>query len=121
QSDDRRLAVRQAEASAQRFAHEPDEPTLPPEPRHQRLPLSQCLPDLWLSPHLRHPQRKALLRSLIARVMVKRTAADRVEVNIIWASGHCSEGIVIAPVGSQRHVTGYDTMVERTRQVWAEG
>jgi len=119
--DDRLRALRQAEEAAERFAHEPDEPTLTPELRHQLLHLSQCLPDLWLSPQLRHPQRKALLRSLIARVMVKRTAADRVEVKIIWASGHFSEGIVIAPVGSQRHVTGYDTMVERTRQLWAEG
>src|SRR5499427_981835 len=119
--DDRLRALRQAEEAAERFAHEPDEPTLTPELRHQLLHLSQCLPELWLSPQLRHPQRKALLRSLIARVMVKRTAADQVEVKIIWASGHCSEGIVIAPVGSQRHVTGYATMVERTRQLWAAG
>jgi hypothetical protein len=53
--------------------------------------------------------------------MVKRTAADRVEVKIIWASGHFSEGVVIPPVGSQRHVTGYDTMVERIQQLWAAG
>lgn len=119
--DDRLRALRQAEEAAERFAHEPDEPTVTPELRHQLLNLSQCLPDLWLSPQLSHPQRKALLRSLIARVMVKRTAADRVEVKIIWASGHFSEGIVIPPVGSQCQVTGYDTMVERTRQLWASG
>src|SRR6266851_5619047 len=59
--------------------------------------------------------------SLIARVMVKRMAPDRVEVKIIWVSGHFSEGIVIPPVLHQHHVTGYDTMVERTRQLWAEG
>jgi len=119
--DERLRALRQAEEAAARFAHEPTEPTLTPEFRHQLLHLSQCLPELWESPQLRHPQRKALLRSLISRVMVKRTAADRVEVKIIWASGHFSEGVVIAPVGSQRQVTGYDTMVERTRQLWAEG
>src|SRR5262249_58354037 len=51
----------------------------------------------------------------------KRTAADRVEVKIIWVSGHFSEGIVIPPVLHQHHVTGYDTMVERTRQLWAKG
>ncbi len=78
-------------------------------------------PDLWSSPQLSHPQRKALLRSLIARVMVKRMAPDRVEVKIIWVSGHCSEGIVSPPVLHQHPVTGYDTMVERTRQLWAEG
>ena len=119
--DDRLRALRQAEAAAERFAHEPDEPTLTPELRDQLLNLSQCLPDLWSGPQLSYPQRKALLRSLISRVMVKRTAADRVEVKIIWVSGHFSEGIVIPPVLHQHHVTGYDTMVERTRQLWAKG
>ena len=119
--DDRLRALRQAEEVAERFAHEPDEPTLTPELRDQLLNLSQCLPDLWSGPQLSYPQRKALLRSLISRVMVKRTAADRVEVKIIWVSGHFSEGIVIPPVLHQHHVTGYDTMVERTRQLWAEG
>ncbi len=119
--DDRLRALRQAEEAAERFAHAPGESTLTPEIRDQLLHLSQCLPDLWSSPQLSHPQRKALLRSLIARVMVKRMAPDRVEVKIIWVSGHFSEGIVIPPVLHQHHVTGYDTMVERTRQLWAEG
>ena len=39
------------------------------EQRDQLLHLSQRLPDLWQSSHLRHAQRKALLRSLIARVI----------------------------------------------------
>jgi DNA invertase Pin-like site-specific DNA recombinase len=119
--DARLRALRQAEEAAERFAHEPGESTLTPESRDQLLHLSQCLPDLWSSPQLSHLQRKALLRSLIARVMVKRMAPDRVEVKIIWVSGHFSEGIVIPPVLHQHHVTGYDTMVERTRQLWAEG
>ena len=119
--DDRLRALRQAEEAAERFAHEPGEPTLTPEIRDQLLHLSQCLPALWSSPQLSHPQRKALLRSLIARVMVKRMAPDRVEVKIIWVSGHFSEGLVIPPVLHQHHVTGYDAMVERTRQLWAEG
>jgi len=119
--DDRLRALRQAQEAAERFAHEPDEPTLTPELRDQLLNLSQCLPELWSGPRLSHPQRKALLRSLISRVMVKRTAADRVEVKIIWVSGHFSEGIVIPPVFHQHHVTGYDAMVERTRQLWAQG
>jgi hypothetical protein len=114
-------ALRQAEEAAERFAHEPGDATLTPEIRDQLLPLSQGLPDLWSSPQLSHPQRKALLHSLSARVRVKRRAPDRVEVKIIWGSGHCSEGIVSPPVLHQHHVTGYDTMVERTRQLWAEG
>ncbi len=119
--DDKLRALRQAEEAAERFAHEPGEPTLTPELREQLLHLSQRLPDLWSSHQLSHNQRKALLRSLISRVMVKRTAADRVEVKIIWVSGHFSQGMVIPPVLHQHHVTGYDTMVERTRQLWTEG
>jgi hypothetical protein len=119
--DDRLRALRQAAEAAERCAHEPDEPTVTPARRHPLRHLSPCLPALGVRPPLRHPPRQALRRSLMARVMVKRTAADRVEGTRIWASGHCSAGIVIAPVGSQRHVTGDDTMVERTRQVGAAG
>jgi hypothetical protein len=119
--DEKLRALRQAEEAAARFAHEPQEPTLRPELRHQLLHLSQSLPSWWSSDQLGHAHRKALLRSLISQVIVKRPAADRVEVKIIWVSGHFSEGIVIPPVLHQRQVTGYDTMVERTRQLWSQG
>ena len=119
--EDTLRALRQAEEAAERFAHEPCEPTVTPELREQLLHLSQRLPELWASEQLTHTQRKALLRSLIARVLVQRTAADRIAVTIIWVSGHCSQGVVIPPVLHQRHITGYDTMVERMRQLWAEG
>src|SRR5215470_4435817 len=119
--EDTLRALRQAEEAAARFAHEPCEPTVTPELREQLLHLSQRLPELWASEQLTHTQRKALLRSLIARVLVQRTAADRIAVKIIWVSGHFSQGVVIPPVLHQRHITGYDTMVERIRQLWAEG
>src|SRR2546425_5482161 len=119
--EDTLRALRQAEEAAERFAHEPCEPTVTPELREQLLHLSQRLPELWASEQLTHPQRKALLRSLIARVIVQRTAPDRIAVKIIWVSGHFSQGIVIPPVLHQRHITGYDTMVARTEQLWREG
>lgn len=114
-------ALRQAEAAAERFAQEPGEPTLTPAIREQLLHLSQHLPDLWASDQLRHDQRKALLRSLIARVIVQRTAPDRITVKIVWVSGHFSQGVVIPPIVHQRHGTGYDTMVDRTQQLWRAG
>ena len=119
--EDALRALRQAEEAAGRFAQAPAEPTLSPELREHLLPLSRSLPAWWTSAQLRHDQRTALLRSLISQVIVKRTAADRVEVQIIWSSGHVSQGTVIPPVLPQRHVTGYATMVERPRQVWSEG
>lgn len=119
--DEKLRTLRQAEEAAARFAHEPEEPTLSPELRDQLLHLSQSLPAWWASDQLGHAHRKALLRSLISQVIVKRPAVDRVEVKIIWVSGHFSEGIVIPPVLHQRQVTGYDTMVARTRQLWSQG
>jgi DNA invertase Pin-like site-specific DNA recombinase len=119
--DDRLRELRQAEEAAARFAQEPAEPTLSPELREQLLNLSQSLPQWWASDRLGHDQRKALLRSLISQVVVKRPVPDRVEVKIIWVSGHFSEGVVIPPVLHQRHVTGYDTMVECIGQLWSQG
>jgi hypothetical protein len=119
--EDTLRALRQAEEAAERFAQEPDEPTFPPELREQLLHLSQRLPALWASEHLSHTQRKALLRSVIARVIVQRTAADRIAVKIVWVSGHFSQGTVIPPVLHQHHITGYDTMVARIGQLWQEG
>ena len=109
-------ALRQAAEAAERFAQEPEAPTVPPELREHLVHLSQRWLALWASEHLSHTQRKALLRSLIARVMVHRTAADRIAVKLVWVSGHVSQGTVIPPVVHQRHVTGYDTMVAQIGQ-----
>jgi hypothetical protein len=113
--------LRQAEEAAARFAQEPPEPTLSPELRAQLLNLSQSLPQWWASDQLGYDQRKTLLRSLISQVVVKRPVPDRVEVRIVWVSGHFSEGVVIPPVLHQHHVHGYDTMVERIRTLWSQG
>ena len=75
-------ALRQAEEAAERCAHGPCEPLLTAALREQLLHLSQSLPALWSSDQLSHTQRKALLRSLIARGIVQRTATDRIAVNI---------------------------------------
>src|SRR5713101_5833773 len=119
--EDTLRALRQAQEAAERFAQEPDAPTLTAEHRRQLLNLSQTLPELWHRNGICHVQRKALLRSLIARVIVTRTAADRIEVKIVWVSGHFSQGVVIPPILRQRETTGYATMVERIHQLWRDG
>ncbi len=119
--NDKLRALREAQESAERFAQQSSEPSLTPELRTQLLNLSQALPELWASESLSHEQRKVLLRSLISRVILKRTAPDRVEVKIVWVSGHFSEGVVIPPIHRQADVTGYDTMVARVEQLWRDG
>jgi DNA invertase Pin-like site-specific DNA recombinase len=115
------MALREAEEAAARFAERPTEPELAPELRARLTHLSEALPALWAEEGLSNESRKRLLRSLIARVILKRIAPDRVQVKIVWVSGHFSEGVVIPPIHSQVAVTGYDEMVARIERLWSEG
>jgi len=115
------LAQREAEEAAKRFAEHPAEPELEPELRERLAHLSQTLPALWATAGLSNEQRKQLLRSLIARVILQRIAPDRVQVRIVWVSGHFSDGVVIPPIHRQAAVTGYEAMVARIEQLWQEG
>ncbi len=119
--NDKLRALRDVQEALERFAQQPCEAQLTPELRAQLLNLSQALPELWSSDRLLNEQRKALLRSLISRVILKRIAPDRVAVKIVWVSGHFSEGVVIPPIHRQADVTGYETLVARVEQLWRDG
>jgi len=119
--EDQLRALREAQEAADRFAQQLPEPVLTAALRQKLLNLSQVLPELWSTAQLTPEHRKLLLRSLIARVILKRLAADRVQVKIVWVSGHFSEGVVIPPIQRQVDVTGYETMVTRLEQLWRAG
>jgi hypothetical protein len=115
------VAERRAEEGLRRYCQEPDEPVLDPELRRDLEDLGQRLPALWSRGRLTNAHKKQLLRSLIARVILTRTAPDRVEVKIVWVSGHFSVGTVVPPVWRQADVSGYQEMVERIRELWQAG
>jgi DNA invertase Pin-like site-specific DNA recombinase len=104
-----------------RFRHEPGPPSLSPELRSQLQHISERLPDLWHSGQLTCAQKKSLLRSLIARVILKRTAPDCIEARIVWVSGHFSICTVRPPIWRECDVMGYTEMVARIRQLWELG
>ena len=54
-------------------------------------------------------------------MILTRIAPDRVQVKIVWVSGHFSEGVVIPPIHRQAAVTGYQEMVARIEGLWSEG
>ena len=112
---------RDVQEAAERYRQKTTPPTLTAEQKSQLLHLGQVLPDLWTSEQITNAQRKALLRSLIARVIVNRIKPDRVAVKIVWVSGHFSEGTVIPPISRQADVTDYDIMVARIEQLWQQG
>jgi DNA invertase Pin-like site-specific DNA recombinase len=89
------------------------------EIREQLAHLSERLPEVW--PHLTSAQQKKLLRSLIDSVILKREAADRVSVRIVWVSGHYSDRQVRVPVQAQTAVSGYADMVQRIGELYEQG
>lgn len=105
----------------ERFQQTPPPPALSAELRAQFQHISETLPALWQNGQLSSVQKKDLLRSLISRVVVKRTAPDQVEVKIVWISGHYSVASARPPIHRERDVTGYETMVVRIRELWQQG
>ena len=64
---------------------------LAPELRAAFLDLGRTLPGLWQTDVLSQPQRKALLRCLIDKVVVHRAPRDAVQTRIVWKGGACAD------------------------------
>jgi len=109
---------RETEEAYERFQHTASAPTLTPQLRGQLLRICETLPGLWAAGRLSSVQRKELLRALIARVILKRTAADTIEAKIVWVSGHYTLVSVTAPILRTREMTGYAAMEQRIEELW---
>ena len=62
--------------------------------------IGQNLPQLWHQPILSQPQKKAVLRCLIDKVVLHRSARDRVQTRIVWKGGATTTFQIPIPVGS---------------------
>jgi DNA invertase Pin-like site-specific DNA recombinase len=62
-------------------------PAIPDDLRAAFTAIGQSLPRLWDQPLLSQPQKKALLRCLIDKVVLHRIARDRVQARIVWKGG----------------------------------
>jgi hypothetical protein len=111
--------LQETQEAQDRFQQVPSAPELTPELRKQFQNISETLPQLW--PVLTNAQQKELLRSLISHVILSKEAADRVEVKIVWISGHYSVLHAQQPIHRQQDVSGYDEMVERIEVLWRQG
>jgi hypothetical protein len=112
---------RESQEAAERFRQEPALPELDAKTRQQLEHIAQTLPELWDSGRLTNEHKKLLLRSLITRVILTRTAPDQVEVKIVWVSGHFSVAITTPPIHRQTDVSRYAEMVTRIHDLWEQG
>ena len=58
------------------------------------------IPEWWRADRFSREQKKALLRCLIDKVVVHRTAPDRVHCRVVWKGGETTAADVAVTVGS---------------------
>src|ERR1700759_2579134 len=68
------------------------------------------LPEIWNGATLTTARKKALLRCLIDKVVIHRTAADTIHMRIVWRGGDASVFDVPVPVGSLSALSRHEEM-----------
>ncbi len=119
--EEKLVSLRQAEEDAERFERRVPGPSLTQDERHQLEHIGPALPELWASGKISNEHKKRLLRSLISRVIATRLAPDRVEIKIVWISGHFSVAQVIPPIHRQADVSNYEELVARIDELTRAG
>jgi hypothetical protein len=106
--------------AAERFRRQ-SPPGLPAQMQAQLRDLGRTLPDLWRKGLLKPEQKKARVRSLIRRVVIRRPLSDIVEATVVWGSGAVSALAVHPPLLRQSDRQNYDHFVERLLALGAAG
>jgi DNA invertase Pin-like site-specific DNA recombinase len=118
--------LRQAEAALakRQDRHVADSPEIPEELRAAFLDLGHRLPELWQSGTLTTARKKALLRCLVDKVVIHRSARDNVRTRIVWRGGDVTEFDIPITVGSLVELTCAEEMerkiVELARAGWTD-
>ncbi len=98
--------LKQAEAAWDREQHEQARLSqLDPETRQVLTRAGRQIPEWWRTERFSREQKKALLRCLIDKVVVHRTAADVVHCRVVWKGGETTAADVAVTVGSWSRLT----------------
>ena len=68
------------------------------------------LPTLWRQGCIRQQHKKALLRTLIDKVVVHRFARDRMQARIVWKGGETTTLVIPVPIGTFKDLAGAEIM-----------
>jgi len=104
-------ALKQAEETyAQQQGQSSRLASIPPELQAQFRAIAQHLPHLWAQECIGHIHKKALLRTLIDKVVLERVARDCVQTRIVWKGGASTTLMVDVPVGAFADLAGAERM-----------
>jgi DNA invertase Pin-like site-specific DNA recombinase len=79
------------------------------------------LPEMWTNGRLSQQQKKALLRSLIDKVAIHRSARDTVHCRVVWKGGEVTTVDIPIPVGSWPELSQAKELESRILQLAAAG
>ncbi len=83
--------------------------------------IGQKLPEVWEKRLLSQQQKKALLRCLIEKVIVRRIAPDLILTRIVWKGGETTTFEVATTVGSFADLSGAQEMERLVAKLFKEG
>jgi DNA invertase Pin-like site-specific DNA recombinase len=117
------VALQQAEAS---FALEQQTTltpaSLPEELKTAFLAIGKKLPQIWDQENLLStPHKKALLRCLIDKVVIRRTAPDQVLTRIVWQGGATTTLQVPVTVGALTSLSNFSAMEQLIVELSQQG
>lgn len=114
--------LRQAEDFHQRaLISESPAPTIPPELRCAFEKVGQDLQGLWRQGQLAQAQKKALLRCLIDKVVIRRIAPDSVEARIVWKGSDTTTAEIPVTVNSLARLSSAGEMEETIVRMARQG
>ncbi len=93
--------------------------TISTELAEQFRQICQTLPRIWeqLTPR----DKKDVLRSLIAKVILQRVQSDQINVKIVWVSGHFSEHVTWISIHRNQNTSHFDQLTKRIYTLWKQG
>ncbi len=114
--------LKRAEEVAAHHAQPPPAPlALSAELRAAFTAIGHQLPTIWDTDVLSQPQRKALLRCLIDKVVVQRVGRDQVHTRIVWQGGATTTLEVPVTVGAFRDLSTASAMTQEILALGATG
>lgn len=79
------------------------------------------LPELWQDGILKTSQKKALLRTLIEKVVLQRVATDQVRVRVVWRGGQTTTVEMRVPVASFARLSDWKQIQDTVANLVREG
>jgi DNA invertase Pin-like site-specific DNA recombinase len=113
--------LKSAEEELDRLRQDAPSYIIPEELLEMLRDVGPRLPELWHSKLLSDAQKKALLRSLIDKVVIHRLAPDQVQTRVVWRGGATTSDVVRVTVGKFAWLSGAAEMEATIKRMTDEG